>query len=69
VTTSVGHVIVADLMTSALHVLSRQGDLLTCKLMGDKGVVNPHSLCFDTRGQIWIGCDQIHIVKLHSRNE
>ena len=63
VTTSVGHVIVADLMTSALHVLSRQGDLLTCKLMGDKGVVNPHSLCFDTRGQIWIGCDKIHIVK------
>lgn len=63
VTTSVGHVIVADLMTSALHVLSRQGDLLTCKLMGDSGVINPHSLCFDTRGQIWIGCDKIHIVK------
>jgi hypothetical protein len=33
VTTTAGHIIVSDFITHALHVLSEQGDILTCKVM------------------------------------
>jgi hypothetical protein len=38
VTTTAGHIIVCDCRTHALHVLSEQGDILTCKVMEDTGI-------------------------------
>jgi hypothetical protein len=37
VTTTAEHIIVSDYNTHALHVLSGQGDILTCKVMEDNG--------------------------------
>jgi hypothetical protein len=72
VTTTAGHIIVSDFSTHALHVLSEQGDILTCKVMEDTGIKYPISLDIDTRGQLWVGCGTggkhsgatIHKVKL-----
>ena len=72
VTTTAGHIIVCDYRTHALHVLSEQGDILTCKVMEDTGIKCPLSLDIDTRGQLWVGCSTggkqsgatIHKVKL-----
>ena len=71
VTTTAGHIIVCDYDTHALHVLSEQGDILTCKVMEDTGIKYPISLDIDMRGQLWVGCDEdegsdatIHKVKL-----
>lgn len=72
VSTSVGHVIVCDVFIHALHVLSGQGDLLTCTFMEDQGIIYPWSLDIDTSGQLWVGCESgdsktcdanLHIVK------
>ena len=51
VTTTAGHIIVCDFITHALHVLSEQGDILTCKVMEDTGIKYPLSLDIDMRGQ------------------
>jgi hypothetical protein len=69
VTTTTGHIIVCDSYTHALHVLSEQGDILTCKVMEDTGIKYPLSLDIDMRGQLWVGCYKqsgatIHKVKL-----
>jgi hypothetical protein len=71
VTTTAGHIIVCDYKTHALHVLSEQGDILTCKVMEDTGIKYPLSLDIDMRGQLWVGCNTskqsgatIHKVKL-----
>ena len=72
VTTTAGHIIVSDYSTHALHVLSGQGDILTCKVMEDTGIKYPVSLDIDRRGQLWMGCGtggkqsgaKIHLVKL-----
>ena len=68
VTTTAGHIIVSDIRTHALHVLSGQGDILTCKVMEDTGIKYPLSLDIDMRGQLWVGCvgsdAKIHKVKL-----
>ena len=69
VTTTAGHIIVCDHGTHALHVLSEQGDILTCKVMEDTGIKYPLSLDIDMRGQLWVGCYKqsgatIHKVKL-----
>ena len=71
VTTTAGHIIVCDYRTHALHVLSEQGDILTCKVMEDTGIKYPISLDIDMRGQLWVGCIEdegsdatIHKVKL-----
>ena len=71
VTTTAGHIIVCDIDTHALHVLSEQGDILTCKVMEDTGIKYPISLDIDMRGQLWVGCGAskqsgatIHKVKL-----
>jgi sugar lactone lactonase YvrE len=71
VTTTAGHIIVCDHSTHALHVLSEQGDILTCKVMEDTGIKYPLSLDIDMRGQLWVGCIEdegsdatIHKVKL-----
>ena len=60
-----------DCYTHALHVLSEQGDILTCKVMEDTGIKYPLSLDIDMRGQLWVGCNTskqsgatIHKVKL-----
>ncbi|CAC5419049.1 unnamed protein product [Mytilus coruscus] len=69
VTTSVGHVIVSDVNNHALHVLSGEGDLLTCKVMEDQGIIYPMTLDIDTKGQLWVGCysgnEQKTDAKLH----
>ncbi|XP_076095307.1 uncharacterized protein LOC143065498 [Mytilus galloprovincialis] len=71
--TSVGHVIVSDFNNSALHVLSAEGDVLACKVMGDQGIIYPVSLDIDTKGQLWVGCysgythrtdAKLHVVKM-----
>jgi hypothetical protein len=71
VTTTAGHIIVCDYRTHALHVLSEQGDILTCKVMEDTWIKCPISLDIDMRGQLWVGCNTgeqsgatIHKVKL-----
>ena len=71
VTTTAGHIIVCDQRSHALHVLSEQGDILTCKVMEDTGIKYPLSLDIDMRGQLWVGCNTskqsgatIHKVKL-----
>jgi hypothetical protein len=62
---------VCDHSTHALHVLSEQGDILTCKVMEDTGIKCPLSLDIDMRGQLWVCCGAskqsgatIHKVKL-----
>ena len=73
VTPTAGHIIVCDYKRHVLHVLSGQGDILTClKVMRDFGIQYPFSLDIDMRGQLWVGCVEgsegsnakIHIVKL-----
>ena len=73
VTTTAGHIIVVcDISTHALHILSGQGYILTCKVMEDTEIEYPFSLDIDMRGQLWVGCVEgsegsnakIHIVKL-----
>ena len=58
-----------DCYTHALHALSEQGDILTCKVMENTGIKYPLSLDIDMRGQLWVGCNKqsgatIHKVKL-----
>ena len=72
VTTTAGHIIVSDYNTHALHVLSGQGDILTCKVMEDNGIEYPWTLNLDMKGQLWVGCStggkqsraKIHMVNL-----
>ena len=69
VTTAAGHIIVCDFDTHSLHVLSEQGDILTCKVMEDMAIKYHLSLDIDMRGQLWVGCHKqsgatIHKVKL-----
>ncbi|XP_052081804.1 uncharacterized protein LOC127719617 [Mytilus californianus] len=73
VTTSVGLVIVSDVINHALHILSREGDLLIYKIMKDQGITYPVSLNIDTKGQLWVGCysgneqrtdAKLHVVKM-----
>jgi sugar lactone lactonase YvrE len=69
VTTTAGHIIVCDHRSHALHVLSEQGDILTCKVMEDTGIKYPLSLDIDMREQLWVSCYKqsgatIHKVKL-----
>ena len=45
--------------THSLHVLSEQGDILTCKVMEDTGIKYPVSLDIDMRGLLWVGCDTV----------
>jgi hypothetical protein len=47
---------VCDCYTHPLHVLSEQGDILTCKVMEDTGIKYPLSLDIDMRAQLWVGC-------------
>jgi hypothetical protein len=70
VTTTAGHIIVCDCRTHALHVLSEQGDILTCKVMEDTGIKYPYSLNIDMRGQLWVGCytDEESGAKIHKVN-
>lgn len=56
VTSLVGHVIVCDCNAHALHIISEQGDILTCKVMEDQGIKYPCSLDVDTSGMLWVGC-------------
>ena len=69
-TTTAGHIIVSDYDTHALHVLSEQGDILTCKVMKDMGIKYPFSLDIDRRGQLWVGChaDGKQMAKIHMVN-
>ena len=46
-----------DFDTHSLHVLSGQGDILTCKVMEDTGIKYPYSLDIDMRGHLWVGCE------------
>jgi hypothetical protein len=62
-TTTAGHIIVSDYDTHALHVLSEQGDILTCKVMKDMGIKYPFSLEFDMRGQLYF-CLCLHFDKV-----
>jgi hypothetical protein len=72
VTTTAEHIIVSDYNTHALHVLSGQGDILTCKVMEDNGIEYPWTLNLDMKGQLWVGCGtggkqsraKIHMVNL-----
>ena len=70
VTTTAGHIIVSDYDTHALHVLSEQGDILTCKVMKDMGIQYPFSVDIDRRGQLWVGChaDGKQMAKIHMVN-
>ena len=56
-----------DYRSHALHVLSEQGDILTCKVMEDTGIKYPISLDIDMRGQLWVGCveDEGSDAKIH----
>lgn len=56
VATTTGHIIVSDSSSQAVHVLSQQGDILTCKIMTEVGIEDIWTLNFDKRGQIWVGC-------------
>ena len=49
VTTTAEHIIVSDYNTHALHVLSGQGDILTCKVMEDNGIEYPWTLNLDMK--------------------
>ena len=55
-TTTTGHIIVSDSRSQAVHVLSQQGDILTCKIMTEVGIKDIWTLNFDKRGQLWVGC-------------
>ena len=68
VTTTAGHIIVCDHSTHALHVLSEQGDILTCKVMEDTGIEYPLSLDIDRSGQLWVGCYKESGAKIHKIN-
>ena len=58
-----------DFDTHALHVLSGQGDILTCKVMEDTGIKYPYSLDIGMRGQLWVGCveDEGLDAKIHDK--
>jgi hypothetical protein len=56
VITTAGHIIMCDFYTHAFHVISEQGDILTCKVMEDTGIEYPVSLDIDMRRQLWMGC-------------
>ncbi|CAC5382978.1 unnamed protein product [Mytilus coruscus] len=73
-TTSEGQVLVNDVITNALHVLSGEGDLLTCYAMKDQGIFYQFSMDIDSKGQLWVGCHsgneqrsdaKLHVVKMH----
>jgi hypothetical protein len=68
VTTTAGHIIVSDHRSNALHVLSEQGDILTCKVMEDTGIEYPLSLDIDMRGQLWVGCGKESGATIHKVN-
>jgi hypothetical protein len=68
VTTTAGHIIMCDFYTHALHVLSEQGDILTCKVMEDTGIEYPVSLDIDMRGHLWVGCRKESGAKIHKIN-
>jgi hypothetical protein len=68
VTTTAGYIIVCDLSTHSLHVLSEQGDILTCKVMEDTGIKYPFSLDIDMKGQLWVGCYKQSGATIHKVN-
>jgi hypothetical protein len=55
VTTSLGHIIVADCSNHTLHILSSNGTLIL-GVADDYGISWPISLDIDTMEQLWIGC-------------
>lgn len=55
VTTSLGHIIVADCSNHTLHILSSNG-ILILGVANDYGISWPISLDIDTMDQLWIGC-------------
>jgi hypothetical protein len=55
VTTSLGHIIVADCSNHTLHILSSNG-ILILGVADDYGISWPISLDIDTMEQLWIGC-------------
>ncbi|XP_071125855.1 uncharacterized protein [Mytilus edulis] len=72
-TTSEGHVLVNDVITNTLHVLSVEGDILTFYAMKDQGIFNEFSMDIDSKGQLWVGCHsgneqrsdaRLHVVKM-----
>ncbi|XP_062583850.1 tripartite motif-containing protein 3-like [Saccostrea cucullata] len=53
VTDSMGHIIVADQFNKCLHILDQNGQFLRCV---DKfGLEDPHGLCVDSEGRLWVG--------------
>jgi predicted Fe-Mo cluster-binding NifX family protein len=56
VATGADNVIVSDMYTNTLHFLNNSGHLIMVFETGDMGIIYPKSMCFNTAGQLYVGC-------------
>lgn len=56
VATRADNVIVSDMYTNTLHFLNNSGHLIMVFETGDMGIIFPMSMCFNTAGQLYVGC-------------
>lgn len=54
--TGADNVIVSDMYTNTLHFLNNSGHLIKVFETGDMGIIFPMSMCFNTAGQLYVGC-------------
>ena len=58
------NVIISDIASSKIHLLSSEGKLVTTLLTEADGIGNPRSLSIDRHGQLWIGQkESIRVIK------
>ena len=56
IATGADNVIVSDMYTNTLHFLNNSGHLIMIFETGDMGILYPMSMCFNTAGQLYVGC-------------
>ena len=56
VATGADNVILSDMYTNTLHFLNNSGLLIMIFETSDMGIIFPMSMCFNTAGQLYVGC-------------
>ncbi|XP_062572073.1 uncharacterized protein LOC134234033 [Saccostrea cucullata] len=53
-TDSLGHILIADNVNNAIHLISQDGDFLSYILTEDDGISLPHGISVDTNDNLWM---------------
>ncbi|XP_062572075.1 E3 ubiquitin-protein ligase TRIM71-like [Saccostrea cucullata] len=53
-TDSLGHILIANNANNAIHLISQDGDFLSCILTENDGIALPHGISVDTHDNLWL---------------